>query len=309
MTIEQAVARYLRYLRQVRQASPYTIRNYERALGLFAQTLGATRPLREVGLGELDGYYDAVWARPTRSGAQIAPRTQHLYLVPVRSLVKFCLKREIETQLVPEQIELPKLAPTDVKGLTGEELDRLRGVGHKNEVIDARDRAIVETLYSTGMRISELVSLNREQINLSLREVTIVGKGGKRRTVYLTERVCGLLETYWARRDDAWGCAFANARPRPDEHETKGESRRLSRTAIEVMVRKRGRLAGITRPVTPHQLRHTFATHLLRHGAQLRSVQEMLGHSHIATTQIYTHVTAPDLKRTHQQYLERGDEA
>ena len=131
-----------------------------------------------------------------------------------------------------------------------------------------------------------------------------MGKGKKIRSVYLTNRAVKMLEEYLSERTDNFPPFFVNARERKDEMETNGESRRLTRTAIEVMVRDRGRKAGITKPVTPHVLRHTFATALLKNGADLRSVQELLGHSNISTTQIYTHFANADLKRTHEKFLE-----
>jgi len=175
--------------------------------------------------------------------------------------------------------------------------------GGKNQLIASRDRAIVEMLFSTGLRISELCSLNLENLNLETREFTVIGKGRKVRTVYLTGAAVECLQVYLHHRDDNFSPLFINARSRKDEFENKGESRRLTRTAIEIMVRDRGRKAGITKPVTPHKLRHTFATTLLRNGADLRSVQELLGHANIATTQIYTHFVNADLKKTHEKYL------
>ena len=229
-----------------------------------------------------------------------------MYLVPVRSFLKFAHKRDLaENLLSPEKIELVKLDPRNVAGISEEELDRLRNLrGKKDEKLASRDDAIIEMLFSTGLRISELVALNRDNVNLKSREFSVIGKGRKVRLVFITERATKLLERYLDLRTDNFYPLFLNSKWRGNPLEKNGECRRLSRTSIEIMVRDRGRKAGITRPVTPHVLRHTFATTLLRKGADIRSVQEMLGHSNISTTQIYTHVANADLKKVHEKFLD-----
>jgi len=207
--------------------------------------------------------------------------------------------------LAPEKLELLKTLPSDVSGLSDEELERLRETNPaKNKTIALRDRTIVEMLFSTGLRISEMCALNRENLNLKTGEFSVLGKGNKIRNVYITPNCIRLLEAYLKEREDDFHPLFINAKERADQHLKNGESRRLSRTAIEIMIRDRGRKAGITKPVTPHKMRHTFATKLLRNGADIRSVQELLGHASIVTTQIYTHVANADLKNTHSKYLE-----
>lgn len=307
MNLSDAVDRYLRYLRNVRNASPNTLRNYGRALDLLQEVAGADTALEAVDLAVIDDFRDHIFEKKSRhSGQTIARATQNLYLVPVRAFLKFCHRRDLgEHLLSPEKIELVKNDPRDVSGITMEELERLRETDcGKNVQKNLRDRAIVELLFSTGLRVSELVALNREQVNLSLREFSVIGKGKKIRVVYLTQRACDALEKYLDTRTDNFCPLLLNLRGGQAEgDELLGEHRRLSRTSVEIMIRDRGRRAGITRPVTPHVLRHTFATTLLRNGAELRSVQEMLGHANISTTQIYTHVVNADLKRTHDKFL------
>jgi len=305
MKLSDAISRYFRYLKQIKNASPNTIRNYERSLDLLQQALPESARLEDVKLETIDRLRDLLFEKRNKRGETLSKRTQNIYLIPIRSFLKFCIKRELSDDcLSPEKIELIKVEPTDASGISLEELDRLRFTqGSKNVFIEARDRAIIEMLFSTGLRISELCALNRENVNLDTREFTVIGKGRKVRTVYLTGSAVELLAHYLSQREDNWSPFFVNARTRSDEFETKGESRRLTRTAIEIMVRDRGRRAGITKPVTPHKLRHTFATTLLRNGADLRSVQELLGHANIATTQIYTHFVNADLKKTHEKYL------
>lgn len=306
MLLTEAIPRYLKFLQQIKNASPYTIRNYSKSLQMLLDLCDPRLHLRDLNLIHIDDFRDQIFSLRNKKGETLSRRTQNIYLIPVRAFLKYAIQKELDHPILnPDKIDLPKLDPRDVAGLSPDELDRIRQYNQgKNSLIVARDRAIVEMLFSTGLRISELCSLNLEQVNLKLKEFSVVGKGRKVRIVYLTDQATELLQNYLQLREDAWPPLFINARKRSDEYETNGESRRLTRTAIEIMIRDRGRRAGVTKPVTPHVLRHTFATTLLRNGADLRSVQEMLGHSNIATTQIYTHVANADLKRTHQQFLE-----
>lgn len=306
MLISDSVEKYLRYLKNVKNASPYTLRNYQKSLDFLQQALDGAAHVRDIDLNTMDDFQDLVFAKTNRKGQPLSSKTRNIYLIPVRSFLKFCLKRELDDPIMaPEKIELLKTDPSDVSGLTLEELDILRNTNiAKNQAIALRDRAILEMLFSTGLRISELCALNREHVNLQTREFSIIGKGNKVRTVFLTADCARILGQYLTHREDNFKPLFINAKTRADQQENQGESRRLSRTAIEIMIRDRGRAAGLTKPVTPHKLRHTFATTLLRNGADIRSVQELLGHSSIATTQIYTHVANADLKKTHQRYLE-----
>ncbi len=306
MNLSTAIEQFLRNQKMVHNASKYTIRNYRRSLNLFLETVGDIE-LTEIDLAKIDDFRDRIFQLKSRnSGTRISRATQNLYLVPVRSFLKFSHKRDLaENLLSPEKIELVKPDPRNVAGISAEELQRLREFREKKSTqLALRDDAIVEMLFSTGLRISELVALNRENVNLKTREFSVIGKGKKVRLVFLTVQARDLLEKYLDTRTDNYAPLFLNSRFRGNPLEKKGECRRLSRTSIEIMIRDRGRKAGITRPVTPHVLRHTFATTLLRNGADLRSVQEMLGHANISTTQIYTHVANADLKRIHNEFLE-----
>jgi site-specific recombinase XerD len=310
MKLKDAVTRYLRNLEQVQNASENTIRNYSRALDLLMETIGEDVELEKITIETIDDYRDRIFAKKSiRSGQRISRSTQNIYLIPIRTFLKFCHRRDLGKKLLsPEKIELVKNDPRDVAGITQEELERLRETDcSKDNQINLRDRAIVELLYSTGLRVSELRNLNIEHVNLELKEFAVVGKGKKVRVVFVTDRAAEAVEKYLDTRTDNFQPLFLNARGAQKAEgidELRGENRRLSRTSIEIMIRNRAIRAGITRPVTPHVLRHTFATTLLRNGAELRSVQEMLGHSNIATTQIYTHVVNADLKKTHKKFLE-----
>ncbi|MCB9809537.1 tyrosine-type recombinase/integrase [Candidatus Peribacteria bacterium] len=305
MHLHAAITQYLRYQQQLRNASPHTLRNYSRALALLEEIAGPETPLSELSLQTIDHYRDALFAKQTPSGQPIARRTQNLYLSAVRSFLRYAVTRELSPmQLSPDKVELVKLAPTDVTGLTQRELQQLRDYTEPDPVKDARDRLIIELLYSTGLRVAELHRLNRLQVAHDVHELSILGKGKKRRVIYLTPRARAAIEAYFHQRRDAYIPLLLSLRETKNDLLHQGENRRLSTVSIEKIVRDRARLSGITRTVTPHTLRHTFATTLLRNGADLRSVQELLGHSNIATTQIYTHVVNADLRRTHQQYLE-----
>ncbi len=305
MLITLGIEKYFRYLKNVQNASPYTLRNYEKSLNFLVESVGDQAHINEITLNSIDDFQDFVFSKTNRKGQPLSSKTRNIYLIPIRSFLKFCIKRELDDPvLAPEKLELVKTKPSDVSGLNTDELDLLRTTNTaKNNLIALRDRAIVEMLFSTGLRISELCALNTENVNLKTGEFSVLGKGNKIRSVYLTENSKQRLEAYLNAREDEFKPLFINAKTRNDQHLIKGESRRLSRTAIEIMIRDRGRAAGITKPVTPHKLRHTFATTLLRNGADIRSVQELLGHANIATTQIYTHVANADLKKTHTQFL------
>ena len=184
MKISVASEKFFRYLKQVKNASPNTIRNYLRAMNLFEESVKNCE-IRDLNLEKLDDFRDAIFSLRTRKGENLSRRTQNIYLIPVRSFLKFCLKRELDDPILsPEKIEIIKIDPSDVSGLTIEELNALRDfVAGKSEFINSRDRAIIEMLFSTGLRISELVALNGENVNLKTREFSVLGKGKKIRTV------------------------------------------------------------------------------------------------------------------------------
>jgi site-specific recombinase XerD len=306
MLITEGIEKYVRYLKNVRNASPYTLRNYEKSLAFLVETVGTKTHIRDLNLNSIDDFQDFVFSKTNRKGEALSSKTRNIYLIPIRSFLKFCIKRELDDPiLAPEKLELLKTDPSDVSGLNMDELEILRNTNTaKSHLIALRDRAIIEMLFSTGLRISEMCALNQENLNHKTGEFSVLGKGKKIRSVYLTPQCIKRLEEYLNTRTDDFRPLFINAKQRSDQHLKRGDSRRLSRTAIEIMVRDRGRKAGITKPVTPHKLRHTFATSLLRNGADIRSVQELLGHASIATTQIYTHVANADLKKTHAKFLE-----
>jgi len=232
-------------------------------------------------------------------------KTQNIHIIALRSFLKHCAKNDWPT-LAPEKVELAKQPGRMVEYMTREELERLFATVDTAKITGMRDRAILEMLYSTGLRISELVALNRQNVNLDLGEFHVRGKGQKVRIVFISERAKTWLLDYLDLREDSYEPLFLNHRRtrnrKKDDLDLKGEHRRLTEYTIQDMVRNTAINAGITKHVTPHTLRHSFATELLLNGADIRSVQELLGHSSITTTQIYTHITNSKLKEVHDRF-------
>lgn len=304
MLYSQACEKFIRYLKNVKNASKYTLRNYERSLVQFGEILGQDISISDITLDTVENYQDFIFDKKTKKGDKLSAKTKNIYLIPIRSFLKYCIKRELGKNILnPEKIEILKTNPSDVSGLSAEELLKLLTFPEKDKMLDTRNRAIIQMLFSTGLRISELCALNVENVNLKTQEFSIIGKGNKVRSVFLTDIATDYLQQYLQLRPDDFKPLFISKRRHKEEHLNGGEKRRLSRTMIEIMVSDRGKKCGITKPVTPHKIRHTFATTLLRNGADIRSVQEMLGHANISTTQIYTHVANADLKKTHQKFL------
>jgi len=229
--------------------------------------------------------------------------TQNYYLIALRSLLEFFVERKIAS-LSPSQIKLAKdKKDKDIKFLRLNELEKLLLAPDTKDIIGLRDKAILETLFSTGLRVAELTSLNKEQLKLSKNsnslEISIIGKGSKIRAVYFSTRATTAIKKYLAQRNDFDPALFINYRK--DIHKSN-QTRRLTTRSIENIVKKYIKIAGLPIMYTPHTLRHSFATDLLSQGADLRLVQEFLGHSNIATTQIYTHVTNKQLRDVHEKF-------
>jgi len=228
--------------------------------------------------------------------------TQNYYLIALRSLLNFFVEKDVAS-LPPSKVKLAKdKADKEIKFLKLEQLSRLLDSPDPQTVIGLRDRALLETLFSTGLRVAELAALNRDQLRLKDEtqdvEVAVIGKGSKIRTVYFSDRAVKALRRYLNERKDLDDALFINYR-RGGARSDK--SRRLTIKSIEDIVKKYVKIAGLPVMATPHTLRHSFATDLLNQGVDLRTVQEFLGHSNIATTQIYTHVTNKQLRDIHRK--------
>jgi len=278
---------------------PRTAENYEFYLNRFVEFAGDITPDQIT--AELLRKY-RLWLNRYKSldGNELAMITQSYHLIALRGFLKYFSRRDIPS-LAPDKIELPKTHRKQVTFLHYDEVVRLLEEIDTNEESGLRDRAIMELLFSSGLRVSELVNLNRDHINTKRREFTVRGKGQKDRPVYISESAADWVEQYLAIRQDTLAPLFISY-SKNVEANTSGDYRRLTARSIQRMVSKYARLAGITKHVSPHTMRHSFATDLLMNGADLRSVQSMLGHSNIATTQIYTHVTDAHLKDVYEKF-------
>lgn len=231
---------------------------------------------------------------------ELATITQSYHLIALRGFLTYLSKRDI-TSLSPEKIELPKISRKQVTFLHYNEVARLLDTISIESEDGLRDRAIIELLFSSGLRVSELVNLNRDHVNTKRREFMVRGKGQKDRPVFIGEAAASRVEDYLAARLDNLPPLFLSY-SRNNTPSTSGDYRRLTARSIQRIINKYAKLAGITKHVSPHTMRHSFATDLLMNGADLRSVQVMLGHSNISTTQVYTHVTDEHLREVYEKF-------
>ena len=288
---------FLEYCEIEKNRSPKTLENYRRYLVHFADFAHITHP-SEITAEMVRQYRLALHRFTDARGARLKMNTQMYYLIALRSFLKFLHKRDIQT-LAPEKIELGKVREREIDFLDPDEMNRLLGAPDGGDISAVRDRAMLETLFSTGLRVSELCALNRSSINLKTGEFGIIGKGGKLRIVFLSDRAKDVLERYVKERTDIDDALFVS---HGNGAERNTSVTRLTPRSVQRMIKKHAAKAGIIKKVTPHQLRHFFATDLLQGGADIRSVQAMLGHASITTTQIYTHYTDSRLKETHKKF-------
>jgi site-specific recombinase XerD len=278
---------------------PKTAENYEFYLNRFVEFAGDITP--EQITSEMIRKY-RLWLNRYKSinGDGLATITQSYHLIALRGFLKYFSKRDIPS-LSPDKIELPKTHRKQVTFLHFDEVIRLLEEIDINDESGLRDRAILELLFSSGLRVSELVNLNRDHINTKRREFMVRGKGQKDRPIFISQAAADWVEKYLNERQDSLVPLFISY-SKNVEANTSGDYRWLTARSIQRMVTKYARLAGITKHVSPHTMRHSFATDLLMNGADLRSVQNMLGHSNISTTQIYTHVTDAHLKDVYEKF-------
>lgn len=318
MKLDKLITDFLEYLEIEKNRSQLTIRNYDFYLRRFLIWLGEPNAsAKDITVENVRQF--RLWLNRQitgrRSGStspdNLKKSTQNYHLIALRSFLKYLAKRDIKS-LAPEKIELAKMKERSVDFLEGSDLQRLLEAPTKikaPEIIKVRDKAILELLFSTGLRVSELANLNRDSINLKKDEFTIRGKGDKPRLVFLSEMAKQYLADYLDLRKDMSPAIFVRhdkAGAKADE-KTKKESR-LTPRSIQRIVEKYTKATGITKKVTPHTLRHSFATDLLQAGADIRSVQALLGHASITTTQIYTHITNKRLKEVYKKYHQKKTE-
>ncbi len=293
--LETLKRQFLEHLEIEKGRSLKTIENYDRYLSRF---LDFTKTKSPKSISDDSVREFRLWLnrQPGGGNETLKRKTQNYYLIALRAFLKYLRKRGIES-ISPERIELAKVSQRELDLISGSELERLMKAPEENTLSSLRDRAILELLFSTGLRVSELTSLNAD-IDLGSDELSVRGKGEKIRVVFLSPSAKDALKKYLAKRKDMDEALFVQM-----GKNAKGVSElRLTPRSVERLVKRYAIKAGITRKVTPHVIRHSFATDLLHNGADLRSVQAMLGHANIATTQVYTHVTDKHLRDIHKHF-------
>lgn len=299
MQFTKAKTDFLEYLEIEQNRSQKTIANYDHYLTRLADYAG------DIEVEAIDQELVRKWRLwlnrlGTNVSDELQKTTLNYHLIALRSFLKFCHKRNLKC-MPPDTIELSRTKRPQVTFLNEEELQRIFDQPDTATLAGLRDRAILELLFSSGLRVSELVGLDREHINLKRREFTVRGKGQKDRPIFISQEAADWLRKYLDKRTDTVKPLFL----RYGGHKTvdrNGNYHRLTARSVQRIVARYALLAGIIKHVSPHTLRHSFATNLLMNGADIRSVQAMLGHSNISTTQIYTHVTDPHLRAVHEKF-------
>lgn len=289
---ETVLKEYLDYLEIEKNRSVKTRENYERYLRAFFKAEHITR-LEDITEGKVRHFRLAL-ARLSGRGGNLQKNTQSYYVIAIRNLLKYSLRKGY-VALSPDVIELPKLSMRQIDVMEYKDLERILSAPKGESMRVLRDRAILEMLFSTGLRLAELCRLDRYE-DFSRGEMSVRGKGGKIRVVFVSDRAQQTIAVWEKKRTDANEALFVSLTKQGKTMD------RITPRAVERLVRRYARAAGISGRVTPHSFRHLFATDLLVNGADLRSVQELLGHSNIATTQIYTHLTNKELKEVHRSF-------
>ena len=300
--IQSFLTQFLEYLEIEKNRSQLTVRNYDFYLHRFLEFAKISSPA-QITLEKVR-QFRLYLNRLAVNGKPLKKSTQNYHIIALRSFLKFLAKRDVKA-LAAEKLELMKIGERSVDFLEGSDLERVLDAPLKAksaEVIRLRDRAILELLFSTGLRVSELANLKTEAINLKRDEFTVRGKGDKPRVVFLSNQARLAISKYLAERMDQSPYLFVSHDRAARAREGAKEEKPLTPRSVQRMVEKYSRAAGLTKHVTPHTLRHSYATDLLMNGADIRSVQAMLGHASINTTQIYTHVTNRQLRDVHKAF-------
>ncbi|MFO0970934.1 MAG: site-specific tyrosine recombinase/integron integrase [Candidatus Saccharimonadales bacterium] len=297
--LSDTIIEFLEYLEIEQNRSQKTIANYHHYLMRLVEFAGDV-PVDKISPETVRKWRLWLNRLENEQKNEISTTTQNYHLIALRSFLKFCSKRNIAS-LPPEKVELARVKRKRVTFLTTDELEALFAQPDVNTEIGLRDRTILELLFSGGLRVSELVGLDTAHVSAKRREFTVRGKGQKDRPIFMGEAAAYWIDTYTSKRTDSSPALFIRYGG-SKEQDTSGDFLRLTPRSIQRTIIRYAKLAGITKKVTPHTLRHSFATDLLMNGADIRSVQTMLGHSDISTTQIYTHVTDPHLKEVHKKF-------
>ena len=302
-SLPELIDQFLEYLEIEKNCSKLTIRDYKHYLEVFAELFETSLPLKfisDLDLQTVRKYRVFLANRVDDKSMTLKRVTQNYYVIALRSFLRYLIKNDHKV-LEPSKIDLPKTESRSLKFLDKDQVDRLVTAIDTSKEEGIRDRTILELLFSTGLRVSELVRLNHNQVNLDRKEFGVIGKGGRARLVFVSDRATDWIKRYLEKRKDRFSPLFIRYSGRVIE-ENNGEKMRLTARSVERIVKKYVRLARLPVDATVHTLRHSFATDLLSNGADLRSVQEMLGHKNISTTQIYTHVTNRQLRDVHQSF-------
>jgi len=311
---------FLEYIELERGHSQLTIRNYSAYLEKFADF---ARENGVTAVSKIDLDLIKKW-RLELHRRGMSNKTLNYYMIAIRSFLKYLSKVD-KKSLAPEKIELADTPDREIHFLEKDDVERVLEAFAGNKILDLRNRAILETLFSTGLRVSELTGLNRDEINLERNEFSVTGKGGKRRVVFLSPEANEYLKKYLDKRHDQDKAVFAKLKVKKpalsdsrtgqklkseEQKKSKFEELggRLTTRQVERIVKEAAKKAGVVKKTTPHTLRHSFATDILRSGADLRSVQSLLGHTSVTTTQVYTHVTDKHLREVHQRFHRRKKE-
>lgn len=304
MNLEDAKREFLEYLEIERGRSLHTITNYDRYLTKFLMYSKLTNPTK---ITERIVREYRMWLNRqpgTKIGREtetLKRKTQNYYLIALRAFLKYLRKRGIDS-LNPEYIELAKTPDRQIDLISSAELNRLINAPDIATLQGLRDKAILELLFSTGLRVSELTSLSMDDVDLQRDEFSVRGKGDKVRVVFISDSARNAVKRYLKNRKDMDDAMFVQCGKNVEKAKVENKDLRLTPRSIQRIIKKYAVLAGITRKVTPHIIRHSFATDLLSNGADLRSVQALLGHANISTTQVYTHVTDKHLRDIHKKY-------
>ncbi len=305
LPFQEYINDFFEYLELEKNVSKLTIRNYRHYLERFSTWYGSWQSPAyspaNIDQNVIRRYRVYLSRYMDDKGRTLARVTQNYHLIALRSFLKFLVRQDIKT-ISSDKIELGKAESKSLKFLSHEQVERLLSQPIVSTPQGLRDKTIMEVLFSTGLRVSELVALDRSKINFQTAEIGVIGKGGRPRVVFLSNRALEWLRKYLVIREDQYKPLFIRFAGRNPDPVAPDESFRLTVRSMQRIVGKYCRKAQLPVTITPHGIRHSFATDLLTNGADIRAIQEMLGHKNISTTQIYTHVTNPQLKQVHHQF-------